>query len=368
MKWRSPVAVGAVMGLIAAGLVVGRSREAPVSSRGEMVPECGGAIRSVVVQYVAGADFVEPVYRAVLGDLPAGVRVYVVCPEQADFEAFEAGVGTLRAQVMPVLVHHVMTPWARDRWMAVRGAAGLRIVAPQGERGAEAWPARAGDAAIAADLGQTLPGLKAERSALYFDGGDFLADAGVVFVTRAVVERNLGQTVTSREALLHGVRELFSQRPVLVEEGPDHHAGMFMMAAGEGRMVVGDPSLGRALFDAAGPEAAALEGGADFSPQAQARFDAVARAAEAAGFRVTRMPVVVPAIGKNYLTFVNVVMDERAGERIVYMPAFAGQGRLTAAAAQVWASLGYRVAPVDCSGVWTKGGTVHCLVNVLERG
>ena len=37
---------------------------------------------------------------------------------------------------------------------------------------------------------------------------------------------------------------------VLLPEAPPYHAGMFMMPAGEGRMAVGDPSLGRALFAA----------------------------------------------------------------------------------------------------------------------
>jgi hypothetical protein len=49
------------------------------------------------------------------------------------------------------------------------------------------------------------------------------------------------------------------------------------------------------------------------------------------------------------------------------MPAFPGQPRLTAAAATIWSSLGYAVHPIDCSPVWTKGGTLHCLINVLER-
>ncbi|HVX83737.1 MAG TPA: hypothetical protein VH253_02885 [Phycisphaerae bacterium] len=37
------------------------------------------------------------------------------------------------------------------------------------------------------------------------------------------------------------------------------------------------------------------------------------------------------------------------------------------AAAHTWASLGYSVRPIDCSSVWTKGGTLHCLIHVLQR-
>ena len=30
-------------------------------------------------------------------------------------------------------------------------------------------------------------------------------------------------------------------------------------------------------------------------------------------------------------------------------------------------SLGYEVRPIDCTTVWQRGGTLHCLVNVLGR-
>jgi hypothetical protein len=154
----------------------------------------------------------------------------------------------------------------------------------------------------------------------------------------------------------------------LLDAAPDHHVGMFMMSAGAQTIVVADPSLGQTVFNPEGAAAAGLAGGADFSAATQRHFDAVADLVRDKGFRVVRIPV-VPAREDNkvYLTYVNVMLDMRAGQRVVYMPSYAGQERMNAAAQQVWETLGYTVHPIDCTGAFMRGGTLHCLVNVLER-
>ena len=85
---------------------------------------------------------------------------------------------------------------------------------------------------------------------------------------------------------------------------------------------------------------------------------------------------VAPGHGIRYITYVNVILDRippnaplntGAGKQVVYMSSFQGQDRLNTAATKVWQSLGYEVRPVDCTTVWQKGGTLHCLVNVIRR-
>jgi hypothetical protein len=367
---RPPILAGAFLGLAAAAFVVGTHR---VSSepREALLPDCGGPIRSVVMQYTAGSTFVQPIYRDFLSQQSPALHVYLACPEKADLDELTAALGPVPPRLSPIFTHHVMTPWSRDRWVALvppTAKAPLTLLAPQGERDAEVWPERAGDASLASDLAAAMPALlTTRRSPLFFDGGDFLADGGFVFATRALADRNLQHTVSARDQLLRALHKEFAQQPILLDNSPDHHAGMFMMAAGNHRMLVADPSLAKPLFDPAGPEAAALEGGPDFSPQTQARFDSVAATVQSLGYTVTRIPVVVPVVGKNYLTFVNTLIDSTPGGPIVYMPAFPGQPRLTATATATWSSLGYAVRPIDCSTAWTKGGTLHCLINVLER-
>jgi hypothetical protein len=215
----------------------------------------------------------------------------------------------------------------------------------------------------------------ARRSALFFDGGDFLADGPNVFVTRAVLDRNLQHTVTTRANLLAALGHDLGLSPILLEDGPLHHAGMFMMAAGPDPqdaarrvMVVADPSLGKPLYASSAENDAAFSGGPDFSEPTQRHFDAVADLCRGLGYRVVRIPVVPAASGKMYITYVNVILDKTpAGRPVVYMSSFGRQEKLNAAAAAVWAALGYEVRPIDCTSVWQMGGTLHCLVNVVRR-
>ena len=166
-----------------------------------------------MVHYVAeAAEIAAPTYADFFRQLPAGVTVFVVCPEQADFDDLRARVGATRCILSPVVVGHAITPWARDRWLALAPAeptGATTLLAPRGEEGADVWPARAGDRRVGNDLA-AVPGLAvvSVRSDLCFDGGDFVADAETVFVTPNVLRRNLQQTVRTREEL---VEQLSSQ-------------------------------------------------------------------------------------------------------------------------------------------------------------
>ncbi len=393
MMPRTPTIVGAALGLAAAALVLGYTSTRHTPPAGVMLPDYGGAIRTAIMQYTAGSQFVAPVFREFLTDLPASVTIYLACPERADYDEIRPLIGDIRCTLIPTFTHHAMTAWSRDRWVAITGLPDHRItlLAPAGESEQEIWPQRAGDARLADDLARAFPDhFSSARSPLYFDGGDYLADGPFVFATRALLERNLQHTVTTRDKLLQAIAYDLHLNPILMDPGPDHHAGMFMMSAGpaphstpvspptplpsltstsaaQPRMIVADPSLGEKFFEPASPETPILNGGPDFSPETQARFDSIAQLATDHGYQVTRIPVVTPKSGKTYLTYVNVLLDQRAGHPLVYLPTFTGQPRMNAAAAEVWRSLGYQVHPIDCSTVWDKGGTLHCLVNVVER-
>ena len=98
------------------------------------------------------------------------------------------------------------------------------------------------------------------------------------------------------------------------------------------------------------------------------RFDSVARACEAAGYRVVRMPTVPGTDSRTYLTYVNVIIDDSPAGRVVYMPVYRGADELNLAARGVWEGLGYEVRPIDCTAVLPHFGALRCLVSVLRRG
>ena len=196
--------------------------------------------------------------------------------------------------------------------------------------------------------------MRARRSDLYFDGGDFDADGETAFARPSILLRNIQRTVKTREDLIAALESLLQKHVVVLDGAPDHHVGMVLMPVGHRTVLVGDPGLGeKALADSpeeAAAVAAFLPGGPDFTPAAAARFETVADECRAAGYRVVRIPIVPGRDGRTYLTYVNAIMDVRDGRRTVYMPSYTFAEGLNLAAAAAWADLGYDVKPVECDG------------------
>jgi hypothetical protein len=372
---RKEILLGAPLGLAVGIFALGAINRAaaPVAVTGPIISECDGAMRELVIQYEPSArEVVRDVYPAFLGALGSNVLVHVVCPDQAAFDDLKSLVGTTRSRLAPILVHHPMTTWARDRWVALAPAApsaATTLLSPRGESGDDIWPARAGDEKIGGDIAAALaPGVKALRSELLFDGGDFMADGENVFVAARVVPRNLQQTVRDEAELRLELDRQLKRNVILLDKSPDHHIGMFMVSIGHRTVLVGDPAWGQKLLPPDFDTAARLPGGADFTPATQELFDAVARQCAAAGYRVLRVPVVPALDRKSYLTFVNVLLDTENGRRVVYLPHYAGADPLNATARSIWEGLGFEVRPIDCTATYRRYGCLHCLVNVIRRG
>ncbi|MHB1034390.1 MAG: agmatine deiminase family protein [Pirellulales bacterium] len=376
---RYQVALGVSLGL-AASLVVLSLHERGEGMLAEpatapLLSECDGALRQLVLHYAAGAaETLVPTYRAFLRQLPADVTVYALCPEPRDFEDLRTRVGPTRCALESVIVNHPVTVWSRDRWLALGAAENPKTVllSPRGEDGAAIWPARQGDQRVAWNLAAALGrNVVARRSDLAFDGGDFAADSETVFVRPRTLVRNLQRTIATREELVHLLASLLKRRAVLFHDAPEHHVAMYLMPIGNRTVLVGDPKMTERLLDKAGERAAVdayLPGGADFSASAVARFEAVAEQCRAAGYRVVRIPLAPGRDGRTYITYVNAILDQRDGRRIVYMPTFRRASELNREAAGVWTEMGFEVRPVECDACARHFGTLHCLVNVLRRG
>jgi hypothetical protein len=378
-RWQN--LLGVVLGLVAGftflALVGSGERKRPPS--GPILSECDGHFQELVIQYEPGSkEVVARPYREFLGALEDDVTVHVVCPSLAAFNDLLETVGPVRCKISAIYVNHAMTTWSRDRWVAFAPAANggpTTLWSPRGEAAEEIWPARAGDERLGNDIAAVLnPAVRARRSSLYFDGGDLLADSQNVFVVPRVLQRNVQHTTDNRDEFLSILRSELKRNVILLDESPDHHAGMFMASVGNGTMLVGDPSLGRKYVPPAGDADGAatnefmhLPGGPDFTPQTQHPFDAVAEQCARVGYKVVRVPVVPACDSRTYLTYVNVLMDQVAGRRVVYLPIYRGVESMNAAAREIWEGLGYEVRPVDCTSTYRHFGCLHCLVNVLRR-
>jgi N-dimethylarginine dimethylaminohydrolase len=273
-----------------------------------------------------------------------------------------------------VIVHHPITSWARDRWLALGapGTEGTTLLCPRAEDGADVWPARQGDQQVGGDLAAALgPGVRSVRSDLYFDGGDFAADGKTVFARPSIVLRNVQRTVATREELIESLSSTLKHRVIVLEGAPDHHVAMYLMPVGGRTVLLGDPRLAQEVLAHSKAEADAitafLPGGPDFSAAAVGSFEKVAEQCRDAGYRVVRIPVVPGSDGRSYLTYVNAILDQRDGRRVVYMPVYTFADNLNRAAAQVWTNLGYEVRNVECDAAARNFGALHCLVNALQR-
>jgi 8-oxo-dGTP pyrophosphatase MutT (NUDIX family) len=373
LRWQT--LLGVLIGLLAGGAILGFGsggvRKPPPS--GPVLSESDGHLSELVIQYEPRSrQIVAAAYRDFLGALEADVTVQVVCPSRAAFVELSAAVGPVKCRLCPILVNHPMTTWSRDRWLALAPAtatAPITLLTPHREEGDSIWPQRAGDERVGMDIAAALaPDVSTRRSDLYFDGGDFLVDTHNVFVMPRILAHNVQHTVYHREELLGVLAADLKRHVILLDEAPDHHAGMYVASVGGKTMVVGDPSLGSKFVPVGSTNGFMnLPGGPDFSTTTQHLFDAVARQCAAVGYRVVRVPTIPAHDGKTYLTYVNVILDQQGERRIVYLPYYRGAEALNAAARAVWEELGYEIRPVDCTDTFRQFGCLHCLVNVLKR-
>jgi Porphyromonas-type peptidyl-arginine deiminase len=372
LQWPLGIMLGIACALVAMPFLGGAPKAAPRSTVGALQSDCDGAIEDLVVHYTPdSAHIVSVPYRDFFRALPL-LTVHVVVRRQADFEELRAFVGATTCKLNPVVVDHEITSWSRDRWLALSpagGASAVTILSPKGELGSDVWPQRKGDESAGESLAKALaPSAVAVRSELFFDGGDFVADDETVFVTPNVRRRNIQLTVEDEAELKRRLVKILGRKVVLLDTPLDHHAGMYMMAVGNRTVLVGDP---RAARDALTPEQAAalpLKGGPDFSEATQAAFDAVAEQCKREGYKVVRIPLGPGKDGRTYLTYLNAILDQRDGKRVVYAPTFDGAEALNAAAAKVWQSVGYEVRAVNCTSSFKYFGSLRCLVSVLRRG
>jgi hypothetical protein len=359
------IRIGLILG-IAAALVAAEAGDSRPAGPGPLLADCEGSLEEIVVHYLpAAAPVVARTYRDFLGDLPAGVTVHVVCPDEAGFADLARRLGPIECRLRAVPVHRPMTPWSRDRGIALapgRDGGPVTPLSPRTERGEGVWPEREGDRRTGDDLEASLAGRALSRRAgIDFDGGDFAADSETVFVTPEVAGRNPG---VERSELAERLETALGRRVVLLDDAPDYHAGMFLMPVGGRTVLVGDPSLARPLCDGD----LDMPCGGDFTAETQARFDAVARQCADAGYRAVRFPVVPGRDMRTWLTGLNAILESRDGRRVVWMPVYRHVPALNAAARRVWESVGYEVRPVDCTATYRHAGSLRCLVNVLRRG
>lgn len=375
-----------------------------------LLPDVGGPIR-------LAATSLNSARRSALRNAPLMNRIANVLHETIellvlvdDRDAFtvtrDPWPGRLRfVEVDP---ERTITVWPQDPFVVLAGEDEPVLLQPaRFERG--------GDDRMAQALANAR-GWELRRSELLFEGGNLVSDERRIYIGAETIRRNAierGESDLGIAARFEAElgREIWVVGPL---PQPVGHLDLVLTPLGDGAVLLADPEWGADLAEGADPahvrefereserqffghpwiEALEQPDGKEVrSPEIvgttasvvdQSRtlasdFAQIARELETRGLRVERIPFLGPkraapndgpgrrGPGYPVLSYNNVLLEERGGSRIVYLPLY-GLPELDEAAANVWRELGYTPRPI--SGLATTamyGGSLRCAVKVLAR-
>jgi hypothetical protein len=359
---------------------VGRASDTTPTQRltARLLSEHAGALDRIAIHFVpSSAALLRDTHRDFFAAIGDDVTVVFVIPtgtrQALDRHLVDVAVGDRPIRVIEV--PGPITPWSKDRALVTAKDALGRAWLAAPAKPSCSWEARCHDwdtiAALAADDHRSF----AWQSAPFdFDAGDFSVIGDTVVVDANLLEKNehrgIHDVVTFRQRLAAWLGMpvvVLGRRP---GDTPPHHLAMYMTPADERTVLVGDPSLAKALVgDSFTLGQPSIETGlplrGDFGPSTQARFDRAADELRRAGFDVVRIPT-VPFDDKTYVTYTNGVYEVRGRRRIAYMPSY-GEAVLDDAARDTYERLGWEVRPIHVRALVPHHGTIGCLVNVLSR-
>jgi hypothetical protein len=271
-----------------------------------------------------------------------------------------------------------ISPWARDRFIIRGGSPRSLILVPVAPTDSSSEERR-NDWLVGFEFGRALPSAFMTRQiALRFDGGDFFTTDGWLYCDANLLAKNVPALYPDRAALITALAN-FTGFPVdrieLIGDAeadvPNHHIGMYLSAIPGGPLLVADPSLDPAVGQITGRALTTRGiGVAAASDDLAARCGFVAEWLASRGHTVARVPIVATADSKTFLTYTNVLVEERVidGKREVhvYLPTFAIP-ELDALGAAAWRSAGAIVHEVDVSKIFMHRGALRCLTLPLVR-
>lgn len=363
-------AVAAIVVTLGLGVVVGRRAASP---RFQIVADNGGRMRAVAIHFDPRViPEVSESYEDLFGALPSDVEVHVIVQKRADFATFRGLLDHWHVaapeRFHPVVVGKRITTWSRDRYTLLEKDGQPVLLVPP--RPTEGNPARKNDWDAPFALARAIPGLQTRTAEAMFEGGDLTATSTHVFVTALLRDRNEGGDLYDPDKLRAWLRQITGKTPILlgdsVDDVPGHHIGMFVTPLDGRRILVGDPDLGLAQFDASGADAAQLPFPIDRREQTLQRFRNVIAQLDAEGFELIRMPLVPLTDGLTYITYNNALLEHRDGKLHAYVPQF-GIAALDRAGRRAYEAAGVVVHPIRVARIYQYNGTVRCLVNIVRR-
>ncbi|MBN2563364.1 MAG: agmatine deiminase family protein [Phycisphaerae bacterium] len=345
-----------------------------------VIPDTEGAIADVLLHYdPAWEPELAPLYRDLFLALPADVRLKIACSSGDAITSFVRTWGHLAAwggrEVFLVNVNLPISIWARDRYIA-RQRSGQQEVAPAFVP--STWSSyeeeKNNDCIIPSFLWRASLGPPVLRTWLHIEGGNLASNKRHVFVGANVLDDNASSYTPGDVA--RELRTIIGRDYVLVQDYcggvPWCHVDMYLTPVDEETVLVASPALVRSLLSVSAPSPRATRNTDDEceppgnTDEFQTRLDGVAGLLRRHGYKVYRLPVIADPQEEWMISYNNALMEQRDGQRIVYMPVYQ-LGKIDRAAADVYAGLGFEVRPVDVSRLYRHGGALRCVANVTVR-
>jgi hypothetical protein len=373
------------------GYQVAQALLPPTAGAGRLLSDAGGRIQNLLLQ-CPGPNFAEdmaPVWNQLAAHTAGETRLIVAVPEgKRGDEARQLLEQSIehKEKLQFVAVpggDHWLTQWSRDSILARED--GLLVPNRTNWSSANNNPeGETADTTVAFLLAQA--GKTRQASPLPWislDGGNVVNNARTAFIG----EDSLKNTA----ALLkqHGMEDQALAvlgdvlgKEVMVLPQMTFHVDLSVTPLGEKTVLVADPALGRRLLqalpenqrpdlDQAMVKAAGLREDSILQGYMQeldsAEFEQAATQLQGAGYQVARLPFLpAPVRGQPSLSYNNVLVEEYAGVKQVFLPQY-GCPPLDQAARQTYEQLGYSVVPVDMAKLSCQMGALRCSALPIAR-
>jgi N-dimethylarginine dimethylaminohydrolase len=346
-----------------------------------VIPDTGGPIAEIVLHFKLDMESeLEPAYYDLFNALPADVRFQIICPSSVDAEGFllrwgpEVSAGGRQVQV--VNVDCPITIWARDRRIARQSAYSAEVASTFAPASVPDYEEdKCGELMVTRLLASEGLIPDVVGSDLHIEGGNVVSNHRHAFIGANVFEENAA-TIPDRRCLHQELMDLTGRQYLALSDEFDRvpwcHVDMYVTPVDESVVLVASPALAQRILlsDVVSADADVFFGFEKevlrASSTAEYTLAAIASQLADSGYRVIRLPAVMDPNEKWMVTYNNVLMERRNGQRVVYMPAYCIPD-LDHAAVATYEALGFAVHTIDVSTIYEGGGVVRCLANVTSR-
>ena len=328
-----------------------------------------------------------------------------------DRQGFEAPPNHHRVTFIEVPSDNSISIWPQDPFVVMQSQDQTRLIVPNSFD-------REDDQIMPEVLGETLD-IEVIRSELNFEGGNLVSDSDAVFTGMNTIQTNVARLQETPDQIRQRFENTFGRPLIVVGENRPSvtHLDLIVTPLGNKQVAIADSRQGAELAEILMQTSAAeishfekqceslffgheqiqqlldLEGNViprpelvhktaqtiQASRQLADELDALAQDFVNLGYEVFRVPALIPDLepqlnasgqekpGYPFLTYNNVLLEQRNGQAIVYLPQY-GLRSFDAAAAKCWTDLGYEVKPIEGFATSSMyGGSLRCCTKVLSR-